>query len=142
MLKVLLKKRRHFFKLFFIYEHLDIFKYIYLHIYIYIYIYIYYIYIKNIAIFYVECTKKLFFSLYSLLHFSFKNSCKMNRDEQGGAGRKFEVLSEHTFWMTAKFLVQLRSYFNLQSNTFLYQLNGFISFSPMENIFPNSFANS
>ena len=22
---------------------------------------------------------------------------KMNRDEQGGAGRKFEVLSEHTF---------------------------------------------
>ena len=25
---------------------------------------------------------------------------KMNRGEQGGAGWKFEVLSEHTFWMT------------------------------------------
>ena len=24
-------------------------------------------------------------------------ACKMNRDEHGGAGRKFEVLSEHTF---------------------------------------------
>ena len=24
-------------------------------------------------------------------------ACKMNRDEQGGAGQKFEVLSEHTF---------------------------------------------
>ena len=26
----------------------------------------------------------------------------MNRDEQGGVGRKFEVLSEHTFWMIPK----------------------------------------
>ena len=24
-------------------------------------------------------------------------ACKMNRDEQGGAGRKSEVLGEHTF---------------------------------------------
>ena len=44
--------------------------------------------------------KKKFFSLFSLLNFPFKNIhkhpvCKMNRDEQGGAGRKFEVLSEH-----------------------------------------------
>ena len=46
--------------------------------------------------------KKKFFFLFSLLNLSFKKihkhlACKMNRDEQGGAGRKFEVLSEHTF---------------------------------------------
>ena len=46
--------------------------------------------------------KKKFFSLFSLLNFSFKKihkhpACKMNRDELGGAGQKFEVLSEHTF---------------------------------------------
>ena len=46
--------------------------------------------------------KKLFFSVFSLLNFSFKKihkhpACKMNRDEQGGAGQKFDVLSEHTF---------------------------------------------
>ena len=42
-------------------------------------------------------------------HFSISHSkihkdptCKMNTDEQGGAGRKFEVLSEHTFSMTPK----------------------------------------
>ena len=34
-------------------------------------------------------------------------ACKMSRDKQGGgwgggAGRKFEVLSEQTFWMTPK----------------------------------------
>ena len=54
------------------------------------------------AIFYVEFTKKKIFSLFSLLSFLFKEihkhpACKMNRDEQEGAGRKFEVLSEHTF---------------------------------------------
>ena len=46
--------------------------------------------------------KKYFFSLFSLLNFSFQKihnhpACKMNRDEQGGVGRNFEVLSEHTF---------------------------------------------
>ena len=46
--------------------------------------------------------KKKIFSLFSLLSFLFKEiykhpACKMNRDEQEGAGRKFEVLSEHTF---------------------------------------------
>ena len=65
------------------------------------YIYIY-ICVKNIAIFYAEFTKKQLFSLFSLFNFSFKKihkhpACKMNRDEQGGAGRNFEVLSEHTF---------------------------------------------
>ena len=54
------------------------------------------------AIFYVEFTKKILFSHFSLLNFLFKEihkhpACKMNRDEQEGAGRKFEVLSEHTF---------------------------------------------
>ena len=46
--------------------------------------------------------KKQLFSLFSLLYFSFKKihkhpACKMNRDEEGGAGRKFEVLSEQSF---------------------------------------------
>ena len=46
--------------------------------------------------------KKKIFSLFSRLSFLFKEihkhpACKMNRDEQEGAGRKFEVLSEHTF---------------------------------------------
>ena len=46
--------------------------------------------------------KKKFFSLFSFLNFLFKKihkhpTRKMNRDEQGGAGRKFEVLSERTF---------------------------------------------
>ena len=77
--KICQKRRRHFFKLSFIYVH------VYL--------------CKNIAIFYVEFTKKIIvFSLFtpkffiqkfiSILH------VKMNRDEQGGAGSKFEVLSE------------------------------------------------
>ena len=73
------KRRRHFFKLFFIYEHVNI---------------------SIVIIVYVSI-----FSL--LLDFSFKKihkhpACKMNRDEQGGAGRIFEVLNEHTFWMTPK----------------------------------------
>ena len=46
--------------------------------------------------------KEKLFCLFSLLNFSFKKihkhpACKMKRDEQGGAGRKLEVLSEHTF---------------------------------------------
>ena len=74
----------------FIYEHANIF------------IVIVYICVKNTAIFYVESTKKIFFSLFSLFNFSFKKihkhpACKMNRDEQGGADQKFEVLNEHTF---------------------------------------------
>ena len=40
--------------------------------------------------------KKKLFSLFSLLNLSFKKihkhtACKLNRYEQGGAGRKFEV---------------------------------------------------
>ena len=51
--------------------------------------------------------KKQLFSLFSLLNLSFKKihkhpACKMNRDEQGGADRKFEVLSGHTFGMAPK----------------------------------------
>ena len=39
-------------------------------------------------------------------------ACKMNRDEQGGAGQKFEVFSEHNFLNDPKvFLLQLRSIF-------------------------------
>ena len=46
--------------------------------------------------------KKILFYHFSLLNFLFKKinkhpACKMNRDEQEGAGRKFEFLSEHTF---------------------------------------------
>ena len=65
--------------------------------------------------------KKKFFPLFSLLNFSFKKihkhlDRKMNRDEQGGAGRKFEVLSEHTFWMTQSLFAAIEIYiliFNL-----------------------------
>ena len=50
--------------------------------------------------------KKKLFSLFSL-NFSFKKihkrpASKINRDEQEWAGRNFEILSEHTFWMTPK----------------------------------------
>ena len=46
--------------------------------------------------------KKLILFSLSLLNFSFKKihkhpACKMNRDEQGRADRKFEVLSGNTF---------------------------------------------
>ena len=46
--------------------------------------------------------QKKLFSLFPILNLLFKKShkhpaCKMDRDEQGGAGRKFEVLSDHTF---------------------------------------------
>ena len=57
----------------------------------------------------------------------------MNWDEQGGASRKSEVLSEHTFWITPNSFCCIQDlYFNLQSNTIPYQLNGFIPFSPMK----------
>ena len=83
--------------------------YIYICIYIYVIVYIYIVYIyicvKNIAIFHVEFTKKII--LFSLFTSQFKKisskkihkhpACKMKSDEQEGAGRKFEVLSEHTF---------------------------------------------
>ena len=44
--------------------------------------------------------KIILFSLFTL-NFLFKKihkhpACIMNRDEKGGAGQKFEVLSEHT----------------------------------------------
>ena len=42
-------------------------------------------------------------------------ACKMNRDEQGGAGQKFEVLSEHTFWMKS---FSCNSDFRLKYTTF------------------------
>ena len=90
---------------------------------------------------------KMFFSLFtpkcfiqkflSILH------VKWTGMNMGEAGWKFEVLSEHTFWMTPKSFCCMKDlYFNLQSNTLPYQLNGFIPFSPMENIFPNSLINS
>ena len=55
--------------------------------------------------------KKKFFSLFSLLNFSFKKidkhpACETNRDEQGGAGKKFEVLNDPKV-----FLLELRSIF-------------------------------
>ena len=45
--------------------------------------------------------EKWYFSLFSLLNFSFKiiqkhPTCKMNSDKKGGAGRKIEVLSKHS----------------------------------------------
>ena len=49
---------------------------------------------------FVEFTKIILFSFYSSIFHSKIHkhpACKMNRDEQGGAGPKFEVLSEHTF---------------------------------------------
>ena len=78
-----------------------------------------------------------FLSFHSSIYHSKKNhkhpACKMNWDEQGGASRKSEVLSEHTFWMTPKSFCCIQDlYFNLQSNTIPYQLNGFIPFSPMK----------
>ena len=59
-----------------------------------------YLCVKNIAIFYVEFRKEkvsLFTPqfLFKVIH---KHpACKMNRDEQGGAGQKFEVLSKILF---------------------------------------------
>ena len=58
--------------------------------------------VKSIAIFYVEFIKKeSFLSFYSSIFYSKKihmhPGCKMNVDEQGGAGQKFQVLSEHSF---------------------------------------------
>ena len=68
--------------------------------------------------------------------------CKIKSDEQG-AGRKLEVFSKQTFWVTPKAVWwNWDLYFNLQSNKFSYQLYQFIPFSAMENIFPNSFRNS
>ena len=92
MLKVLLKQRRHFFKLFFIYEHVNIF----------IAVIVYISVLKTLPSFMLSLQKKSLFSLFSLLNVLFKKihkhpAYKMNSDEQGGAGRKFEVLNEHTF---------------------------------------------
>ena len=79
MLKVLLKRRRRFFKLF-TYEHVNIF---------------------IVVIVYMSLQENnSFLSFHSLMFHSKIHehpACKMNRDEQGGAGRKSEVLGEHTF---------------------------------------------
>ena len=79
MLKVLLKRRRRFFELF-TYEHVNIF---------------------IVVIVYMSLQENnSFLSFHSLMFHSKIHehpACKMNRDEQGGAGRKSEVLSEHTF---------------------------------------------
>ena len=141
MLKVLLKRRRHFFTLFYIYQHVNIFIIVILYIYIYIYIYIC---LKNIVIFYVEFTKKIiFFSLFTSQCFIQKFitilHVKWTEINMGKAGWKLEVLIEHAFCMTPK---SFNHYFNLQSNTLPNQLNGFIPFFPMENIFPDSLINS
>ena len=58
--------------------------------------------LKTLPSFMLSLQKKKFFSLFSLVNFSFKiihkhPACKMNRAEQGRAVQKFEVLSEHTF---------------------------------------------
>ena len=105
-----------------------------------------YICVKNIAILYGEFTEKNYFLFFnsSIFHSKIKHPVfKMNKNEQGGAGQKFEDLSEHTVWMTSKsFSCNYDLYFNLQSNTFPYHANGFIPFSPIKNIFPNSLINS
>ena len=76
MLKGLLKRHRHFLKLFFIYEHVNIF--------IVVIVYIIYICVKNIAVFYAEFTKKKnnqFFiqKFLSILHVKWTG---MNMEEQ------------------------------------------------------------
>ena len=62
--------------------------------------------LKKIAILYVEFTKKNHFLSFHSSIFDLKihkhPACKMNRHEQGGAGRKSEVLNKHTFLMTPK----------------------------------------
>ena len=89
MLKVLLKRRRHFLKLFFIYEDVNIC----------IAVIVYISVLKTLPSFMLSLQKKELFSLFSLLSFSFKKihkhpAYKMNSDEQREASRKFEVLSE------------------------------------------------
>ena len=78
-MKVLLKRRRHFFKLF-TYEHVNIF---------------------IVVIVYMSLQENnSFLSFHSLMFHSKIHehpACEMNRDEQGGAGQKSEVLGEHTF---------------------------------------------
>ena len=61
-----------------------------------------YICVKKFVIFYVEFTKQKFiFSFFTPQFFiqkiHMRPACKTYRDEQEGAGRKFEVLSGHTF---------------------------------------------
>ena len=61
----------------------------------------------------------------------------MNRDKQGGGGQKFEVLSEHTFWMTPKFFPATKIYiltFNLTH--FLVSLMGSFHFPQWKIFFP------
>ena len=89
MLKVLLKRHKHFFKLFFIHEHVNIF--------IVVIAYILYICVKSIAIFYVEFTKK-----WSIFHSKIHKhpACRMNRDEHEESRLK---ISEHTFWVNILF---------------------------------------
>ena len=133
--KSFMKKAYSFFKTFFIYQHVNIFIVV-----------IKDIYLCKKCLFWVY--KKIFFSPFSLLNVSLKNFISilhvkwigMNMEK---AGCKFEVLSQNTFWMTPKSFCCMKDlYFHLKSNTLPYQLNGFIPFSPMENIFPNSLINS
>ena len=81
------KRRRHFFKLSFIYEDVYLCK-------------------KHCHLLFWVYKKIVIFSLFTLKFFIQKFISillvKMSRDEQGGAGSKFEVFSEHTFWMTPK----------------------------------------
>ena len=92
------KLHGHSFKLFFTYQHVNIF----------IAITDIYICVKNIVIFYAEFTKKYFFlSLFTPKCFIQKFisilQVKWTEMNMGEAGWKFEVLSVHTFWMTPKF---------------------------------------
>ena len=106
-----------------------------------------YICVKNIVIFYVEFTKTNFFLPFhpSIFHSKIHKhtTCKMNRDKHGDSRLKIRSFEWTYFLNDPKvFLLQLRSYFNLQSNIFFFQLNAFIPFFLMENIFSNSLTSS
>ena len=89
--------------------------------YIYIYIYIYiYLCKKHCHLLCWIYKKNNFFSLFTP-HFSFKKihkhpACKIGRDKQRGADRKFEFLREHTFWRLQSLFAATKIYvlfFNL-----------------------------
>ena len=84
-----------FLKLFFIYEHK----------YIYVALSYMYLFKKNCHLICWVYKKNHFLSFHSSI-FDLKihkhPACKMNRYEQGWAGRKSEVLNKHTFLMTPK----------------------------------------
>ena len=138
MLKVLWKRHIHFFKTFFIYQHVNIFIVVIIDIYL----------CKKYCHLWCWVYKKtIFFSLFTpkcfIQKFIIILHVKWTGMKMGKASWKFEFLSENAFWMTPKSFCCIKDlYFNLKSNTLPYQLNEFIPFSPMENIFLNSLINS